>query len=339
MLRKVLLGLGVLGLAAGAGAWMLLQPEPIPAELPPLPAEPRPIVIPGTQGASDLDFASLRGKTVFFVLVGAWTAGSTEGVALDRALNRWIYPPSTEGFIIGDARGLGLFGSRIEASMDHFAREQRFPLYVDYEGVFAETFALPRGHHGFVVLGPAGEVLHRHSGDVPPETLGAIAEDLGAREPAGGPPAPAFEVGGVDREACRSRPCLFVFLGEPVGLEELPGGAGRFEGSEAERRAQLQIPKVRNLAMARRLRVDEPAIGVLVGRAPPEVELDGWRRAEDEDGAAARALGVDPGAPAVVLVEGGAIAFSASGVIPLYQWGFLADRLGSELDDRSPPNE
>ena len=49
----------------------------------------------------------------------------------------------------------------VEDFVRFFEKESRFPIYVDFEGAMMKTFKLVKGHHGFVVLGPEGEVLQR----------------------------------------------------------------------------------------------------------------------------------------------------------------------------------
>ena len=153
--RWVVLGfIAVLVLGVGAWAYRVLRVEAIPETLDPMRADssPEDIRIPGRAGQDDLVLADLHGNTVFLVLEGKQSGESGEGRNLHRALNRWVYPEHVEGFVIGDALGFGLFKSKIDEVMKHFADEVRFPFYVDYKGAISQTFSLPKGHSGFVVL-------------------------------------------------------------------------------------------------------------------------------------------------------------------------------------------
>ncbi|HWB76588.1 MAG TPA: hypothetical protein VG755_16595, partial [Nannocystaceae bacterium] len=245
-LKKIaIVVVGALAILLGVGAW-LLRVEDIPDELPPIQGDPAAIAIPPAGGEPPLELAKLGGKTAFFVVVGPQTGESKEGEALNRALNRWEFPKETVGYIIGDAEGFGMFQDRIAKIMKHFASEMRYPLYVDFEGSFTNTFALPKGHHGFVVMGPDGTVLDRRSGGAEGEDLTAIRELLGAREPEVGPPAPEFAVGDLDRASCSSgTPCALVFLGHDVAREDVPGVPDGFDGEDEERFAKMRDPSIR----------------------------------------------------------------------------------------------
>ena len=330
----MLLAIAGLLVPLGAGAWMLLRVEDIPEQLPPVELDPDDIVIDGVAGAPPLALEQLRGKTVFFVLVGPWTGESEEGEDLNRALNRWEFPDTTQGYIIGDAEGFGVFSDQIGELMQHFAAEVRVPLYVDFDGIFARTFALPKGHHGFVVLGPDGEIVMRKSGGVPLEQLDEVKQLLGAEEPPAGPEAPAFEIGNVRRDDCIQEPCIILALGRSVALSEIPGVEGGFEGDDEAAFEQMLDPALRNLAMARRMELGDRR-GVIIGQVPDAVELVGWERI-DEHPQSLTELGIEPDQAGIVLVEDGRIRLLATGLVPLYRWGVVADLLGVEVNDRKP---
>lgn len=337
LFKWILLGLAILLVPLGAGAWMLLRVEDIPDELPPVELDPAAIVIPGVAGEPPLSFAQLRGKTTFFVLVGPWTGSSDEGEELNRALNRWEYPETTQGYIIGDAEGFGVFAEKISEAMQHFGKETRVPLYVDFEGIFVRTFNLPKGHHGFVVMGPDGEIVMRRSGGVPADELDEVMALLGAKEPPPGPEAPLFQIGGIQNDDCDESACIFVFIARPIELQEIPGVEGGFEGDEEEAFEKMFDPSLRNLALARRMDLDEGR-GVFIGQVPTELELHGWHRMSDDEGAR-QAFEIPEDEAAVVVVDHGRIQIRETGLVPLYRWGTVADRLGIELNDRKPLRE
>lgn len=314
----------------GVGAWFL-RVEDIPEQLEPVEVDPATIVIPRDDG-EDLELAALRGKTSFFVVVGPQAAGTDEGKALNRALNRWRYPETTQGYIIGDVEGFGMLRNKVAEFARHFADEVRFPVYLDYEGVFIKAFKLPKGHHGFVVLGPDGEVAMRRSGGVPPDDLDEVRALLGAEEPPWGPPAPqAFTVGPLDAEQCRARPCVFLFLGEDVSRKDIPGIEGGWEGEHQDAWAQMKKPAVRLAATASKVRLEDAALGAVVGRVD-DLELGrGWHVVPDHPQARA-AFEIAPGESAVVVVVDERIAFRETGTIPVYQWGRVSDLIGVEID-------
>ena len=227
-------------------------------------ADPTEIVIEGLGDQPTLRLAELKGHHAFFVLVGAHSAKSKEGEEINRALNRWIYPEGTTGYIIGDAEGFGLLRDKITKIMGNFAEEVRFPLYVDFEGVFMQTFKLPKGHHALVVLGPDGEPLFRHSGGVEGAGIDEVRELLGAQEPPPGPEPPAFSLGPLDHERCAQRTCAIAFLGEPVEQADVPGIEGGFAGDDDEGFERMRNPSVRIVRTLLPTRLEE-ADGVIVG--------------------------------------------------------------------------
>jgi predicted transcriptional regulator len=336
MMRTRAFKVGLMLLAASiailaAGAWMLLRVEDIPEQLLPVVHDPDDVVIESSGPGPDLALARLRGKTAFFILVGPQTADSNEGEALNRALSRWEYPDTTEGYIIGDAEGFGVFRERIDEVMQHFAREQRFPLFVDYEGAFVQTFQLPKGHHGFVVLGPDGRVEMRRSGGV--ADIQRVRTLLGASEPPPGPPAPSIELGPLDDASCRGVPCVVILLGREVARTEIPFIEDGFDGDKDARLAQLRDPDIRLVASALEMQLDH-ALGVLVG-VTPDLAFDTWTQVEQAPDVR-QALGLAEETPALIIIEHGRIAFSREGFIPLHAWGRIADLLGVEINDRKP---
>ncbi|MEM6291434.1 MAG: hypothetical protein AAGA54_09225 [Myxococcota bacterium] len=335
----MLLAAAALALAAVTGAWWVMRTEPIPETLEAIEDDPSTLVIPGLPGQPPLNLGALEGKTVVFIGSGTWSAKSTEGEVINRALSRWVLPESTVGYVVADAAGLGLFRDDIESTMTSFASEIRFPLYVDYKSAFLDTFKLPKGHHALVVLGPDGAVLGRWSGGVEGETLAEVQAMLGATEPAPGPAMPAqLRVADLDAAACASTTCAFVFAGASVAMADIPGiRPGGFEGDDDAKLEQMRKPAVRVVTMARKMKL-KTTRGAMVGDIDAGITSEGWDRVSAEDGAAARqALGLDADASAVVVFVNGAEVLRAEGLVLLRDWGRIADLLGIEgFNDRRP---
>ncbi|MBV1859397.1 MAG: hypothetical protein KUG77_13375 [Nannocystaceae bacterium] len=341
-MKKILAIVVVLAVVMTAGAlWWMTRTEDIPEVLEEIEESPAAVEIPGINGQPTLKLEALQGKTVFIVVSGTWSAKSPEGEATNRAVSRWVYPESTVGYVVADAGGLSVFAERIEATMLSYASELRFPLYVDFEGVFIDTFKLPKGHHGLVVLGPDGSVTLRHSGGLEGEALEALREQLGASEPEPGAPMPELSLGGLDTAACQETVCAFVYSGpEPVVRADIPRmKPGGFEGDDDVRLQQMRKPPVRTVTLARKMHLVS-TLGVFIGDIADDVTTQGWERVNLSDGAAAlRALdlGDEPG---LVVFDHGKEAVRATGVIPLHQWGRVADLLGIQgFNDRRPPRE
>ncbi len=328
----------LLSIAAGA-AWWMTRTEPIPETLEEVEENPAVVEIPGLPGQPPLKLADHAGKTVFFVVTGTWSAKSPEGEATNRALSRWVYPEGTVGFIVADAGGMGVFSDRIEATMTSYAKEVRFPLYVDYEGIFIETFKLPKGHHGLVVLGPDGAIVQRHSGGLEGDALEKLRNDLGALEHEPGAPMPPLSAGAVDTATCADTVCAFVFTGtKPVKKADIPGiRPGGFEGDDDARLAKMLEPSVRNVTLARKMKL-KTTRGAFIGDIDPEISSEGWERLDLEQGNNAReALGVGD-EPEIVVFDHGREALRVKGLPLLHHWGRLADLLEVDgFNDRRPP--
>jgi hypothetical protein len=331
-IRKIAV-FGALGSAAvlGWGAWTLLGVEEIPEELEPV-GDPSTVVIPGIGDQPELSIAKQRGKTTFFVMVGIATFGSDEGKTVNRALNRWEYPETTEGYIVFDAAGFGFLAEKSQTYLQEFSREARFSMYGDFEGVFKDTFKLSGGHHGLVVLGPDGQVMLRQSGGIEDSAeLEKLREMLGASEPEPGPEAPAFEVGSINEETCENKPCALVFLGAPVKRTDVPNIDDGFEGEDEQRWAQMRKPEIRLTSAALRLEPGEAISAALVGEVE-ELEFPGWN-VVDEAPDAREALGIDSDGSAFVIVHAGVVKLRLDGFVPYHRFGEIADHLGVEFKD------
>ena len=329
--RPVVIALvAVVLLLVGGGAW-LFRVEDIPDELPPIQGDPTAIQIPALRDEPPLSVASLAGKTSFFVIVSAQSGASKEGEALNRALNRWIYPDTTAGYIIGDAEGFEVFRDRVVKIMGYFGAEMRYPAYIDFQGAFLTTFQLPKGHHGFVVMGPDGSVLLRKSGGIEKDDLADVQALLGAREPDEGELAPALSIGALELAGCTDgHACAIVFLGRDVARREVPGIDDGFEGEDDDLHRQMQDPAVRFVSTIAKMEM-KGATGVVVGRVT-DVELPTWSIVDAAPDARA-AFGLAPGESAIVVIADGRVQLQQSGLVRMYQWGRVSDLLGVEVDE------
>lgn len=338
-MKKLLAVIVTAGIGIAGAIWWLTRTENIPEVLEVLEESPAVVDIPGIGEQPALKLEALQGKTVVVVVSGSWSAKSPEGEATNRALSRWIYPESTVGYVVADAGGLGVFADRIEATMTSYAAELRFPLYVDFDGVFVETFKLPKGHHGLLVLGPDGNIVGRHSGGLEGEALNTLREQLGAIEPELGAPMPEFAVGELNTATCQQTVCAFVYSGPgPVTRADIPGiRPGGYEGDDDARLQQMRKPAVRNVTLARKMKLSSTR-GAFIGDIADDVTSEGWERVSLSDGAdALQALGFGD-EPGLVVFDHGKEAIRATGVIPLYQWGRVADLLEFQgFNDRRPP--
>lgn len=338
-MKKLLALVLIAGVAIGGALWWATRTEDIPDVLEAVEESPAVVEIPGMDGQPPLKLEALQGKTAVIIVMGPWSAKSAEGEATNRALSRWVYPDSTIGYVVADAGGLGVLARKIEATMASYATEIRFPLYVDFEGVFVDTFKLPKGHHGLVVLGPDGSILQRHSGGLEGEALDALREQLGATEPQLGAPMPELSAGGLDTAACEDTVCAFVYSGPaPLVRADIPGmKPGGFEGDDDVRLQHMRKPRVRNVTLARKMKLASTR-GAFIGNIADDITSEGWERVSLSDGAdvlGALGLADEPG---IVVFDHGKEAVRATGVIPLHQWGRVADLLEFQgFNDRRPP--
>jgi predicted transcriptional regulator len=331
-LKLAAVALGLLVVVVGVGAWRLLRVEEVPDELPPMQRDPADLRLGSLTDQPELKLGERRGKTTFLVVIGPNSGDNKEGQALNRALNRWIFPDTTEGFIVADAEGAGMFSGAVEDFVRFFEKESRFPIYVDFEGATMDTFQLAKGHHGFIVMGPEGDVLLRKSGGMERAELEQLRTTLGASEPPPPPPAPEFVVGDLSAARCTPRPCAIIFLGEDVARTEVPGVEDGFDGEREEGFALIDKPHIRLAATAMKMDL-QGAPGVVVGRTSGLHELPkmGWE-AVTEASQARAAFGLADGDSAFFVVDAqGRLAFSAIGLVPMYQWGAAADLLGAEV--------
>ncbi len=328
---------GVVVLGLGAVAWAMWPTvEEIPEELEPIGAD---VSIPelelDAQGPLPaVRLGDLRGKTVYLMIEGKESMMGGEGRQLRRALHRWRLPDDVVGFSVGDApAGAVVMRGKIESDFVVPIRsEMKLPIYIDFGGKFTTAFSLPKGHLGFVILDPAGEVVFRHAGDAGESELAEIKQLLRAEEPPPGPAAPSFSVGELGNQSCAGRDCVLVFLDRKVVRSEIPGlEEGGFEGDMKAAFEQIRQPSIR---LARILAADWAAedrtkiSGVLVG------EAEGWDAGEwpiVADAPEARAVfGIGDQAGMVIIDDQGRVAFSESGLIPFWKLSLAADVLGIE---------
>ena len=323
--------MGLLGAVLGGALWWTVRAEEIPEQLE-AHEDPAVLAIPGIGDQPALDAALMKDRTSFFVFVGIQTWTGDEGRSLNRALNRWVLPQGVQGFIVFDAEGLGFLAEKSEEYMARFGNETRYPMYGDFEGAFRQVFKMPRGHHGFVVVGPDGAVKLRKSGGADSDAeLEEIRALLGAEEPPAGPPVPAFSLGSATPSACAAEPCVVVFLGESVARTDIPGIDDGFEGEDEEEWAQMQRPAIRNVGSALKLKLEGAGQGIVVGSLEGLELPPGWTVIDDDPDARV-AFGVDSGADAFLVLREGEVAFRREGVIPFYEMGRVSDLVGVEFE-------
>ncbi len=333
-LKLAATAVGLLIIVGGVAAWRLFRVEDIPEQLPAMEVEKVDLTVQSLTGDPPLHLGEANGKTTFVVVIGPGGGedNKKEGQALNRALNRWVFPETTQGFIVADAEGAGLFSGMVEDFVRFFEKESRFPIYVDFDGAMMKTFKLVKGHHGFVVLGPDGQVLLRKSGGLEGQELEALKKTLGAEEPPEPAAAPDFRIADLDNGRCRTRACAIIFLGDSVARTDVPGVEDGFDGDREAGFAQIDKPHVRLAATAMKMDL-QGAPGVVVGSVSELRELPkmGWTQV-DEAAEARAAFGLGPDDTAFIVVdEQGRLAFSEVGLVPMYKWGTAADLLGAEV--------
>lgn len=330
-LKIVGIVLALLAAVAGGLLWWLLRADEIPATLEPA-EDPMTLSIAGIGSQPDLDGAMLKDKTTFFIFVGIQSWGSDAGKPVNRALNRWTLPAGVQGFIIFDAEGLGFLAEKSEEYMERFGSETRFPMYGDFTGAFRQVFKMPRGHHGFVAVGPDGAISMRKSGGAKPgPELDEIRTLLEAEEPAAGPAVPEFELGPLSKSACAAKPCALVILGEPIESKDIPGVDDGFEGEDEEKWAQMGKPGVRNVGSALKLEIGDAGLGVIAGEVSGLEFPPGWSVVPD-DATVREAFDIEPGVTSFLVLREGEVAFRADGVIPMFELGRISDLLGVEFE-------
>jgi len=343
-ISRVLIGIVVvLLLGIGVLAWLFRsQTEAIPDELPAIDvatADPMAITIPGDD-ISDLVLRDLKDTTAYFLLEDRESMESGESKALNRALARWTLPENTVGYMVGDAQGFGLFRAKVSEFMGMMRVEMRLPLYIDYEGVFYDTFKLPRGHSGFVLL-ESGEVKIRHSGPTEEADLLEIQGAIGGVQP-DYPSAPDFTIGEMTKETCSGRVCLFAFLDRPIARADIPGIEGGWEGGRKEGFDQFADPSVRLVGtfVGADEKIDEDRVsGAIIGEIDG-FELRRWQQVDADKAVGAReAFGLGDNAGLVAIDAEGKIAFKAEGKVAFWQLGLVADLIDVELGERGDDDD
>lgn len=316
--------------------------DEIPEELDPIPetTEVASIELPAQAGMPALRLDDYEGKTVYLTIESQQSAMAGEGTELNRALDRWVMPEDVVGMSIGDAAGMGLFKGKIQEFADMMRPEMSRPLYLDFDGIITEAFAMPKGHLGFIVLGPDGEVAHRHSGPTDEGDLAEIKAALGATDPPPPPPAPAFELEGLSPETCgeggRGKGCMLVFLSGPVARTDVPGIEGGFDGKRKEGMKRMTQPDLRNVSMLYGWEMKASvAPGALIGKTT-DIEIEGWTQVEQAPDVRA-AFDIEPDEAAMVIVDqDGGLYFKEVGRIPFWKFGQVGHQLGIEakMDDK-----
>lgn len=340
-LRVLAIAAGVLVLGLGAASWaMWPEVDAIPEQLEEISEETSvaELTLEAQGPLPAIRLGDLAGKTVFIMIEGKESMTGGEGRGLHRALYRWQLPDDVVGLSVGDApAGAVVMRGKIERDFVGPMREEmKLPIYIDYGGDFTTAFSLPKGHFGFVVLDPRGEVLLRHAGDADEAKIAEIAGLLRAQDPPEGPPAPDFELEGLDRERCSIIPCVLVFLDAKVVRADIPGlEEGGFEGEMDEVFEQIKKPSVR---LARIMATDwkpedrERLAGVIVGEGEGW-EVEGWPFVAEAP-QLREAFGVGDAAGMVIIADG-KVAFSETGRIPFWKLALAGDLLGIDAKDYS----
>ncbi|WP_106394973.1 hypothetical protein [Enhygromyxa salina] len=340
-LRVFAIAAGVVVLALGGAAWtMWPEVEDIPETLDEIKPEVSiaELELEAQGPEPGVRLGELAGQTVYIMIEGKESMTGGEGKLLRRALHRWELPEDVVGFSVGDApAGAVVMRGKIEREFVGPMRdEMKLPIYVDFGGEFTTAFSLPKGHLGFVILGPESEVLLRHAGDVDAAKLAEIKALLRAEEPPPGPAAPDFELGELSKQSCVERPCVLVFLDAKVTRGEIPGlDEGGFEGDMKQAFEQIKQPSVR---LARALEADWAAEdsakfnGAIVGEGEGW-GVEGWPFVA-EAAAARETFGIGADEAGMVIIDGqGRVAFSETGRIPFWKLSLAADLLGIEPKD------
>ena len=150
---------------------------------------------------------------------------------------------------------------------------------------------------------------------------------------------PELSAGRLDTAACQQTVCAFVYSGPaPVVRADIPGiKPGGFEGDDDTRLAQMRKPAVRAVTLARKMKLASTR-GAFIGDIADDISSEGWERIDLAQGQSAlRALGLAQ-EPGVVVFDHGREVLRATGLLPLHQWGRLADLLQVKgFNDRRPP--
>lgn len=331
--KKVLYAIGgvllVILLIGGAWGWQVLRVEEIPDELATMERSVDEVVLSSAGHGEDLRLADLRGQTSVIVFEGIQSMRTEQGKEVNRALNRWILPEGTQGYIAWDGEGMQIFEEKASKFLGFFAQELRFPIYVDWDGELVDVFKVVKGHHGLIVLDPQGEVIMRHSGGLQGAALEELRVLLGAEEPPTPGPAPTFELAGLSNASCEEKPCLFLFLGKSVARGEIPWIEDGFEGTRTACFERMRRPEIRLASSAMRVPITK-SHGVIVGKTS-DLRLKGWQEVPD-DPAAREAFGLSPEDSALVVIDTqGRMAFKETGFIPMYQWTLAIDVTGEKI--------
>lgn len=335
--KTILIAISTLFLAAvGLGAWMLRpQVEEIPTQLEPIDrqtADPMNIRIAGIGGMPDLVLADLQGFTVFLILNDRESYKQKESKSIELHLSQWILPEHVRGFAIGDAEGFSLLRSKIDAIVEKMQKEVWLPTYIDYEGITYRTFKLPRGHSGFVVLDPKGEVLFRHSGPMNADVQEQLRELLHAHLPSK-PVAPEFSIGDLDHTKCQQKYCLLVFLSQSVERAQVPGLKDGFQGSPEEMMKQLENTDIRliaSLAKADKSVDSEQVQGIIVGDTK-DIDFEKWLQVEDDE--QVRSLFAIPQQTSglILIDQTGKIVLREIEQVPFYKLEVISEAIGVPL--------
>ncbi len=342
IVKTVFASLALIAAVVGGLAWKALYIQEIPEELDAMDTQWQvgDLTYEG-MGVADLTLANLRGKTTFLWVEGQASIRSDEAKELKLALNRWVFPESTVGYMVADATGFGLFKAKARPFIQGLQGDMaRFPLYPDWEGAILDMFKLPKGHTAIVVLGSDGRVRLRHSGAVDPAKLDEIQRLLGASEPPSGSPAPTFRVGDLSNEACSGKHCIVAFLGQPIARTDVPGVEGGRELTEAEKKDGGVMKIMRNpalrLVMSLQIDIPDKIAAVVAGEVTglDEEIGEGWSLTPNTPGLR-EPFGVATSQTAFFIVgPEGNLVFEETGDFPLYRVAQIGEILEIDFKPR-----
>jgi hypothetical protein len=336
---RFLIYLSALGTAGGLGLlgmiWTVtedvpdggLVDAPLDAEIDPLG-----VTFPAQGPEPELVLRDLAGKRALFFVDNFQS--QAEGTKLRRAINRWVLPEDVVVINVGDAPQVPsvALGMMEDKFLKYIRKEAKTPIYVDTAGALVDTYKLPRGHMGLLILGPDGAIELRHSGDADAARIEEIRTLIGAEEPPPPPPAPEFEHEGWNKARCAELPCVFVFLDQPVDRSDIPRIEGGYEGDDAFERAMQPGIRLAGLAAGDWKITGDKAQGLLIGKLTG-ITPEGWELTEQAP-SLREAFHVAPDEAALIVVDAeGRLAFDKHGLVRFWEFGQAGEVLGLEARD------
>ena len=118
----------------------MLRVEDLPeGELEAMERSPDEVVLSSVGHGEDLRLADLRGQTSVLVFEGVQSMRSEQGKEVNRALNRWVLPEGTHGYIVWDGEGMRVFGEDYLPGLDGAIRSSTRAVTVHGPGARSEA--------------------------------------------------------------------------------------------------------------------------------------------------------------------------------------------------------